>query len=67
MKCFEKLILKCIKNCPLHLENAGTSVKMLFVDFSLTFNTIFPDILIAKLVNSDFRLRYMHMDEKLSH
>uniref|UniRef100_A0A669B3Y2 Reverse transcriptase domain-containing protein n=1 Tax=Oreochromis niloticus TaxID=8128 RepID=A0A669B3Y2_ORENI len=82
-KCFEKLVLKHIKDClpPSfdphqfayranrstedaistalhsalhHLENPGTSVRMLFVDYSSAFNTIIPDILIDKLVNLDF-------------
>lgn len=37
-----------------HLENPGTSVRMLFVDFSSAFNTIIPNILIAKFVDLDF-------------
>lgn len=32
-----------------HLEQKGTYVRMLFVDYSSAFNTIIPDILITKL------------------
>ena len=34
-----------------HLDTSGTTVHMLFVDFSSAFNTIQPNVLIQKLLN----------------
>ncbi|XP_014196244.1 neurotrimin isoform X1 [Haplochromis burtoni] len=50
-----------------HLENPGTSVRMLFIDFSSAFNTIIPDIFIDKLVNWTPPPLHMCMDQKLPH
>ena len=36
-----------------HMEHPGTSVRMLFVDYSSAFNTIIPDILVSKLAALD--------------
>lgn len=37
-----------------HLENPGTSVRLLFIDSSSAFDTIIPDILVVKLVGLGF-------------
>ncbi|KAF7652535.1 hypothetical protein LDENG_00095010 [Lucifuga dentata] len=34
-----------------HLEHSGSYVRMLFIDYSSAFNTIFPDILVSKLLD----------------
>lgn len=34
-----------------HLEQPGSYVRMLFIDYSSAFNTIIPDILVDKLTN----------------
>ena len=35
----------------LHLEKTGSSVRLMFFDFSIAFNTIQPHLLIQKLLN----------------
>ena len=37
-----------------HHEQPGTSVRMLFVDYSSAFKTLIPDILVSKLAALDF-------------
>ena len=34
-----------------HLDTSGTTVRVLFMDFSSAFNTIQPHVLIKKLLN----------------
>ena len=47
-----------------HLDSAGTTVKVLFMDFSAAFNTIQPHVLIKRLldleVNTDLVLWIRH-------
>ncbi|KAM9821254.1 dihydrofolate reductase isoform 5-T5 [Syngnathus typhle] len=58
MKCFERLVLNHLKEVTglgrhyilHHLDTPGTYARILFVDFSSTFNTIAPDILQQKLI-----------------
>ncbi|KAK3543884.1 hypothetical protein QTP70_030263 [Hemibagrus guttatus] len=55
MKSFERLVLAYLKNITglhfiqQHLDKSGTYVRLLFVDFSLAFNTIIPTLLQTKL------------------
>ena len=68
-------ILTYLHNIYNHLDHVGNSVRCLFVDFSIPFNTIVPHILIKKLIEmqphptlilwiQDFfneRQQYVHM------
>ena len=46
-------ILTVLHNAFLHLDKAGSYVRMLFIDFSSTFNTIQPHLLALKLLHLD--------------
>uniref|UniRef100_A0A8C6LAW8 Reverse transcriptase domain-containing protein n=1 Tax=Nothobranchius furzeri TaxID=105023 RepID=A0A8C6LAW8_NOTFU len=50
-KSTEDAISNALHSSLQHLENPGTSVRMLFIDFSSAFNTIIPNIFVAKLIN----------------
>ena len=57
MKCFERLVMAqpnrstddAISTALSHLDKRITYVRMLFIDYSLAFNTIVPSKLITKL------------------
>ena len=42
------------ENVYLHLEKTGSSVRLMFFDFSSAFNTIQPHLLVQKLLNVKF-------------
>ena len=46
-------ILTVLHNAFLHLDKAGSYVRMLFIDFSSVFNTIQPHLLALKLLHLD--------------
>ena len=46
-------ILTVLHNAFLHLDKAGSYVRMLFIDFSSAFNTIQPHLLALKLLHLD--------------
>lgn len=49
-----------------HLEHPGSSVRMLFVDFSSAFRTILADILVEKLVALDIPPCHRCLDQRIS-
>ena len=46
-------ILTVLHNASLHLDKAGSYVRILFIDFSSAFNTIQPHLLALKLLHLD--------------
>ncbi|WP_419641928.1 RNA-directed DNA polymerase, partial [Thiolapillus sp.] len=44
-------VLYVLENIYSHLEKAGSSVRLMFFDFSSAFNTIQPHLLVQKLLN----------------
>ena len=49
----EDAILHVMNNVYKHLEKLGSSVRLMFYDFSSAFNTIQPHLLCDKLINCD--------------
>ena len=49
----EDAILHVMNNVYKHLEKPGSSVRLMFYDFSSAFNTIQPHLLCDKLINCD--------------
>ncbi|KAF7661471.1 hypothetical protein LDENG_00260640, partial [Lucifuga dentata] len=47
----EDAIATALHTALCHLEQQGSYVRMLFVDYSSAFNTIIPDILVVKLLD----------------
>ena len=50
-RCIDDAISYVLENIYSHLEKAGSSVRLMFFDFSGAFNTIQPHFLVQKLLN----------------
>lgn len=37
-----------------HLESPGNYIRMLFIDYSSAFNTVFPELLVSKMLKLNF-------------
>ena len=50
-RCTDDAVLYILENIYPHLEKTGSSVRLIFIDFSSAFNTIQPHLLLQELLN----------------